>query len=185
MRQTLYCSFTDPVNAEKAIGALLDHGLRHVDVSAVANENFKWTAAHEPLGEPNIESAAKHWISTTTAADASEGAVKGAGIGLGVGVIAGAVAMAAAPGIGAILGIGLLSQAICVAAAGTAAGAVAGTVAGFLVDQGVEGHVAEKYNDTVRGGGAIVAVTLPSGAIDLSAGHALLEKYGAAHITNY
>ena len=43
MPQTIYASFADPANAEKAAGALLDYGVRKEDLSVVANERHVWT----------------------------------------------------------------------------------------------------------------------------------------------
>ena len=248
MSQTIYASFADPANAEKAAGALLDYGVRQEDLSVVANEKYTWSEAQRVgdtpssgrlggetrgavldrptdsagyresrIGDPfysdvtdinttdritvvetdvdiidrpdNTESAAKHGFSTTTAADAGAGAATGAEIGLGLGVLAGIASIAFVPGVGTLLGAGLLSQAIGLAVAGaagtTAAGAIAGGVTGYLKDQGVDSHVAEKYNDVVTGGGAILAVTLPSNNVDVATGEMVLAKYGANNISNY
>jgi len=46
LRQTLSCSFTDKADVEKAIGALLDHGIREQDLKVVANSNYKWIPAN-------------------------------------------------------------------------------------------------------------------------------------------
>ena len=40
MPETLYASFTDAALAEKAAGALLDHGVRSEDVSLIAAETY-------------------------------------------------------------------------------------------------------------------------------------------------
>lgn len=237
MPQTIYGTFADPANAERAAGALLDYGVKAEDLSVVANAEyrFKRLTAHDigprdqgrlggeagsaVLSAPpaptaagttgpefrtqnvpadsrpidideseRIENAAKRGISVTTGQDAAAGAAKGAGIGLGVGVLAGIAALAV-PGIGTVAGTGLLASAIGTAIAGavgtTAGGAIAGGVAGYLKDQGVEGSVADRYNQTVIGGGALLAVSLPSNNVDVATGQALLEKYGASNITNF
>ena len=41
MSHTLYASFATTSDAERAAGALLDHGLRAEDVSFIANESYR------------------------------------------------------------------------------------------------------------------------------------------------
>src|SRR5437868_7572072 len=40
MSSTIFAAFKDPAAAEKAAGALLDHGLHEDEVSLIANETF-------------------------------------------------------------------------------------------------------------------------------------------------
>ncbi len=130
------------------------------------------------------EKAAKQGISTTTAADAGHAAITGGAVGLGVGAIA-AVASLLIPGFGLVVGAGALATAIGGMVATTGAGAVVGGVTGFLKDQGVEEHVAQRYGETVTGGGAILAVNVPSNDIDEAKARELLEKYGASNVNTY
>ncbi|MEZ0324352.1 MAG: hypothetical protein ACAH95_00455 [Fimbriimonas sp.] len=132
----------------------------------------------------STENAAKHGISTTTAADAGAGAIKGAGWGLGIGAVA-ALASLMIPGVGIVLGGGALAAALGGVAAATGAGAAAGAVTGYLKDQGVEAHVAETYEQTVQGGGAILAVNAPSGNCSREEIMETLTKYGAANLNAY
>jgi hypothetical protein len=132
----------------------------------------------------NSERAAKQGISTTTAADAGHAAITGGAVGLGVGAVA-ALASLLIPGFGLIVGGGALATAIGGMVATTGAGAAVGAVTGFLKDQGVEEHVAQKYGETVQGGGAILAVNIPSGDVDEVKAREVLEKYGATNINTY
>ncbi len=129
--------------------------------------------------EPDAE--AKLGISTTTPADAAAGAVKGTAIGVGVGAAA-ALAALLIPGVGLILGGGALAAALGGVAATAAAGGVAGGVAGYLKDQGLDDHVAAGYNSTVSGGGALLAITVPSQKVDEVEARRILEKYGASNV---
>lgn len=130
------------------------------------------------------EKAAKHGISTTTAADAGHAAITGGAVGLGVGAVA-AVASLLIPGFGLVVGAGALATAIGGMVATTGAGAVVGGVTGFLKDQGVEEQVAQHYGATVTGGGAVLAVNVPSGDVEEVKARELLEKYGASNINTY
>lgn len=130
------------------------------------------------------EKAAKQGISTTTGADAGHAAVTGGAVGLGVGAIA-AVASLLIPGFGLIVGGGALATAIGGMVATTGAGAVVGAVTGYLKDQGVEEHVAQQYTNTISGGGAILAVNVPSDDVDEAKAREILEKYGASNINTY
>jgi hypothetical protein len=279
MANTIYSSFSDSSLAEKAVGALLDHGVRANDVSVVrgnqdiTNEGVgydgasplpvndqAWTGenrgtetqrlsytgaaynmdatglgtsplynqaivensaygdvaektlsnenqptvypedrevengqamsgaavGHNPNNWPredhnrenDIERAAKGGISTTTGADAGVGAIKGLGWGAGIGVVA-AIAALAIPGVGLVLGGGALAAALGGVAATAGAGAAAGAVTGYLKDQGMDEHVAAHFEKSVNNGGAIVAVTFPSGNADEIEVRQILEKYGA------
>lgn len=132
----------------------------------------------------NTEDAAKHGISTTTPEDAGAGAVKGAGWGLGIGAVA-ALAALFIPGVGFIVGGGALAAALGGVAAATGAGAAAGAVTGYLKDQGVEHHVAESYASSIEGGGALLAINVPSGNCSREEAMEVLTKYGANNVNAY
>ncbi|MBA3726111.1 MAG: hypothetical protein H0W86_06575, partial [Armatimonadetes bacterium] len=70
-------------------------------------------------------------------------------------------------------------------AGATAAGAVAGGVTGYLKDQGLPEHVATNYGEAFDRGGAILAVTLPSGDLDITKAESVLAKYGATNVGSY
>lgn len=179
MRATMYASFTTGESAERAIGALLDHGVSANDVSVVFHENFRGFGT--PPNFDNIQKirdTAETGITTTTGPDAAAGAAKGAGIGLGIGALA-ALAMVFIPGIGIVLGGGALATALGGVAGATAAGAVAGGAAGFLKDQGIPEPQIKKYEETFSQGGAIVSVLVPSNDISGATVESVLSKYGA------
>ena len=202
MTNTLYASFMDLSDAERAAGALIDHGVRPEDVSFVANESFadagravvmtnESTTVYtdptdvESLKEVNqAEHAAKAGISTTTPADVVSGAAKGVGVGAGVGVLA-AIAALFVPGVGWVLGGGALASAIVGAAAATAAGAAAGGVYGYLKDQGLPEEAITSYTTTLTEGGALLAVNFPSNNIDQGTMQGILAKYNATNINHY
>jgi len=143
------------------------------------NENDDDDRADHHSGDP--ESAAKKGISTTTAADAGSGAIKGTAIGAGVGILAGIVSLMV-PGIGLVVGGGALAAALGGVAASAGAGAAAGGVFGYLKDQGMEDHVAQQYSDTVKRGGALLAVQAPSGNVSEDEIRQILTKYGASNV---
>lgn len=187
MKETLYASFADILDAERATGALLDYGLNSEDISLIAHERHADrvnTYTGEVIMHDSEEDlAAKTGISTTTSADAASAALTGSSIGLGVGV---AIALASVfvPGIGLVVGGGALSLALAGVAGATGAGAVAGGVLGYLKDQGVPDQAVAVYHETFQQGGAILAVTLPADVTRTDV-VAVLNKYNAQNIGNY
>jgi hypothetical protein len=196
--KTVYASFHDHELAERATGALIDHGVAADAISLVASERTTpkatdvaidddyHTVAVSRAGATYAEGelSAKSGISTTTPADAASGAAKGAGLGLGVGVLAG-LASLAIPGFGLVLGGGALATALAGAAGATAAGAVAGGVTGFLKDQGMPEHATEPYHETFERGGAVLAVHTPSNDVGTATVESVLDKYGATNINAF
>lgn len=188
MVETVYASFADPADAERAVGALLDHGVKDEDISLVAHEAYRRDEMLADMDDDERDedpvAAAKHGISTTTGADAASGAITGAGVGLGVGAVA-AIASMFLPGVGLITGGGALATALAGAAATTAAGGVVGGVTGYLKDQGVPETHAAKYNEAISGGGAVIAVRAPSDEVSHTEIHEVLSKYGARDFGRY
>lgn len=179
---TLYASFVEPKYAERAAGALLDHGARPEDISVLANER---TTTGQPVPvtseTDSAEHSAKTGISTTTPADVAVGTMKGATFGIGLGALAAAASLFI-PGIGLVVGGGALATAM-MAAAGTAlAGAAAGGVAGFLADQGVPEDIVTRYSKEFMEGGAILALAMPSGDLTSEIAEGVLVKYGATNV---
>lgn len=170
MAETWYASFDDFRSAEKAVGALLDHGMDPKDVSLIGQRS-----------EIGQELHAEHGVTTTTGADAAVGAGKGAAAGLAVGSL-GALASLLIPGFGLVLGGGALATALGTAAGTTAAGAVAGGLAGFLQDQGVEADTAQDYAQSVERGGAVLQLQLPSGKLSEADAEQMLHKYNARNV---
>ncbi len=132
----------------------------------------------------DVETAAKHGISTTTPEDAGEGAVKGTGIGLGVGILASLAALTI-PGVGLVLGGGALAAALGATALTAGAGAIAGGATGYLKEQGIPAEAADRYHTAVTGGGAVLSLNIPSGKVDQATATEVLSKYGAADVNAY
>lgn len=157
---------------------------RDTSEGSVYSDNDRVTESENDKSPAEVENAAKHGISTTTAADAGAGAITGTAVGLGVGAVA-ALASLLVPGFGLIVGGGALATALGGLAATTGAGAAVGAITGYLKDQGVEEHVAQRYGETVSGGGAVLAIHVPSGDVDEPKARQVLEKYGATNVNTY
>ena len=140
--------------------------------------------ADSAAAQGDVETAAKHGISTTTPEDAGEGAVKGTGIGLGVGILASLAALTI-PGVGLVLGGGALAAALGATALTAGAGALAGGATGYLKEQGVPADAADRYHGTVTNGGAVLSLSIPSGKVDQVTAESVLSKYGAADVNAY
>ncbi len=168
-----YLAFDKPENAEKFVGALLDHGAMTEDISVVAREGVMTYKLDE------IENSAAKGITTTTPQDATMGALAGTSVGVGVGLAA-ALAAVFVPGFGLVFGGGALAAALAGAAATAGAGALAGGITGYLVDLGVKG---EQLNDLTRfyqEGRVIVAYAYREDGVDPDTLWTLAQKYGAA-----
>jgi hypothetical protein len=165
---TLFATFADAAMAQRAVGALVDHGADKDSISLVGNQN------HEELWK--AESHAKTGVTTTSGADAAHGAAKGAGVGLGIGVLAG-LASLFIPGFGLVVGGSAMATALAAAAGTTAAGAFTGAVEGYLVDQGVPKNVATDYKQALENGSALLSINLPSGKLDRVDAEQIVAKY--------
>ncbi len=183
MEETIYASFVNLSDAERATGALLDHGLKSENISLLVHEDFvNEMGQYCPSAELELVDfdLAKSGITTTTIADASVGALKGSGIGLGIGL---AVALASIfiPGMGLVLGSGALAMAIVGAFGATGAGAVVGGILGFLKDQGVPEDAIVTYVENYEHGGAVLSVST-HGIPSLEEIEILLTKYNAVNV---
>ena len=173
MQVTLYTRFQDASLAEKALGALTDHGAELKDLAAIFPTGYQ---SADPKTTP-VEKATSG-VTTTTGADAASGAAKGAGIGLGLGAVA-AVASLFIPGFGIVTGGAALATALAAMAGTAAGGAVAGGVAGFMQDQGVPERVALDSEEAIKNGSAIVSVACPTGKLGEFEVLEILSKYHA------
>src|SRR5258708_2508816 len=128
-RETVFTSFADATFAERAAGALLDHGVDSNDISLVSKkpngtepatypDRRDMEARSEDNKQDDTELAAKQGISTTTPQDAGHGAVVGGAVGLGVGALA-ALGSLFVPGVGVVMGGGALATAIAGAVGAT------------------------------------------------------------------
>ncbi len=212
MTSTMFAAFEDSAHADRAAGALLDHGIHESQLSLVAHEDYHNTresaasaavvsdtdiqmqaeeneggmTLRAPKSNPVLdrpEISSKKGISTTTSADAGAGAVKGAAAGLGVGTVA-LIAALLIPGVGLVMGGGALALAMVGMVATTAAGAVGGGVFGYLKDQGVPDEAITVYREAFDQGGSILAIAAPA-EFDRAELQAILAKYGAINIDMY
>ncbi|MHB2020156.1 MAG: YsnF/AvaK domain-containing protein [Candidatus Xenobia bacterium] len=153
MSDTLYVTFKCRPLAERAVGALLDHGLAESDL--------------DPIG-----GAGQH-LTTTTTADVAAGAVKGGILGLVFGTLIGLLSILV-PGHGLVVAGGTLPMAIAAVGATTAAGAIAGGLIGYLVDQGVAGRAtASEIHEN-----APVTLSVRIGKVPRDVVERVLQKYG-------
>ena len=177
MTQPIYATFSDPEMAQKAGGALLDHGVKAEHLSIILPQSYYNPPVDKEEDKTfEKEKSAKHGISTTTADDAKSGAAKGAGIGLVAGVLAG-LASVFVPGVGLVLGGAALGTAIGGAAGATAAGAIAGGATGYMKDQGIPDEVISSYNTTLTSGGATLTVMPGEEDVDQAEAEAVITKY--------
>lgn len=179
-RNTIFARFASPDNAERAIGALIDHGVDPDDISVVFDHEYRDSEEYESMSR----AAGAQGITTTTVADAASGAGTGAGVGLGVGLLA-AAATVFVPGVGVVLGGGVLATALAGVAGATAAGAIAGGLTGYLKDQGVSTETIDRIRETLGERGALVAVSAPSGDISAATIESLLDKYAGLDVGSY
>mgnify|MGYP003610864842 CR=1 FL=1 len=173
MNITLYASFPDAHQAEKALAALLDRGAEQKDLSALFPPDYLRADQDKTVVDKATEG-----ITTTTSADAASGAGKGAGMGLGLGAVA-ALASLVIPGFGLVTGGGALATALAGLAGATVGGAIAGGVAGYLQDQGVPHRIATDSEEALKNGRAVIAVTCPSGKLGEFEVREIINKYNA------
>ena len=178
---TLLAAFTEPKNAVKAAGALLDHGVQKEHIDLLAGQSFANGLKVDGTHDEAAEKKAEHGVTTTTSRDALEGAKKGAGAGAILGALAG-LASLFIPGYGIVVGGGALATALAAAAGTSAAGAAAGGTTGYLKDMGVTADVAEHYEETIKKDGAVLSVGLPSKNVTETQVRELLAKYKVGRI---
>ena len=193
MSQTVYASFSTPEEAERTAGILLDRGLKPEDLSVVRRHGPDESSTTEPrsvasnvthspvdTGSPEPERRGDELLTPDTKA----GAVKGSLVGAGLGALA-ALAALVVPGVGLVIGAGALASALGGIVATAGVGAAAGAFVAHLKEEGVEEDVAGEYGDVVQRGGAVLAVTLPSGALDEAAVNAVLQENAAINVNRY
>lgn len=165
--------------AERAAGALLDHGVKTEHISIIFPEGYTSRKADDGKAGEKLEQTASMGITTTTPADAASGSVKGASIGLAAGALA-ALASIFIPGVGIVLGGGALAIALGGTAGATVAGAVAGAMTGYMKDQGVPSETIEHFNSVLSSGGAMITVSPTDEEISAVTIETLLAKYGGS-----
>lgn len=178
--KTYVASFDDAERAADCMAALLDHGISESAMDLVANSTYGEVLAKRKRND--YVDKAVHGVTTTTGADAMEGAKKGGVIGIGAGVIAG-LASLIIPGYGIVVGSGALATALGSALGTGIAGAAAGGVTGYLKDMGASDQVAAEMDETIKKGGAALTVTVGDpGAPGVLA---IFDKYRAGAVLDY
>ncbi|RYG37281.1 MAG: hypothetical protein EON93_03855 [Burkholderiales bacterium] len=162
MADTIVRAFDHPSDALRAVQRVEALGVRHDDVSIVANNKEGWYdkdgVHHDRLRRKDDDLDGKD----DRAEGAGDGAVTGGVLGGGAGLLAG-LGMLAVPGLGPIVAAGWLASTAAGAAAGALAGGVVGGILGALTHEGVDKADAEIYAETIRRGGAVVVVRNPGG----------------------
>jgi hypothetical protein len=137
--------FPDRDSAERAYGALADHGYTKDDVSLAMSEETK----------------KKHFMESSRQTELGSKAAEGAGYGGALGGALGAIAAAIA-GVGtslAIPGLGLvIAGPLAAAIAGAGAGAATGGVVGALVGWGIPEERVKRYEHGLKQGGILMGV---------------------------
>src|SRR6478609_6259773 len=143
MSRTITRLFDDYSDAKAAVHELERVGVRHDDISIVANNaRGDHRVGDHHVGDVNDDG------------DVSRGATTGAAIGGVAGLLAGLGALAI-PGLGPIVAAGWLASTAAGAAIGGIGGAATGTLVGALKNSGHSDDEANVYSEGVRRGGTL------------------------------
>ncbi|HRN86146.1 MAG TPA: general stress protein [Candidatus Dojkabacteria bacterium] len=151
MANTIFGIFAERESAEEAINSLKSQGYDPKDISIVVKDRSE--------GER---------IAEETGSDVAEGAVAGATSGAILGGLAGLLASFVLPGIGALFVGGPIAAALGLTGAaatvtsGVATGALAGGLIGALTGLGLPEEDARVYEERIKEGGILVAVSAHS-----------------------
>lgn len=159
--------FDSQTQAEQAVQALRQNGIRDADLSIIAR--------HGEDAQVSGGGSAAHGD------DSASGATKGLLAGAGVGALFG-LAAALIPGVGPFITAGALATSLGAAGGGAAAGAIVGgttgAVAGALANAGYDEHEAHYYGNEIERGGVFVAVDTDNSGISNDQVRAVLAQYG-------
>jgi hypothetical protein len=164
--------FDNRQHADAAVDELQTAGFDPQEISIVVKEGDKMTA-NTPSGDP---------VAQGTVSGATTGGIIGGIAGLLIGI--GAITI---PGIGAVLIGGPLAAAfgLAGAAATTVSGAItgilAGGIVGALVGLGVPEETARTYENRLREGSVLLAVSAQAARTQTQS-RAIMEKHGASQI---
>ena len=160
MAQTLVGLYEDFPTAQRIVRELEQAGIRHDDISLVANDkDSRYGTQSDRDG-----SGGGH-----AATGAGTGATVGTVIGGGAGLLAGLGALAI-PGVGPVIAAGPLIATITGAGVGAASGGILGALAGL----GVPEEDAHVYAEGVRRGGTLVTVKAPDDRVSQT--EAIMER---------
>jgi hypothetical protein len=169
MSQRVSALFANREDAERAVAALLDHGVDREEISMVARGPFRVEGE-----EPAAETA----LTATSPADAAAGAAMGAATGAALGLLG--MTLLILPGIATVAAAGPIAAALA-AGAGAAAGAIAGGVYGSLRDLGMDEVPARAYETSILGGSTLVSVRTTEMLTEEI--QAIFAKYNTSDIT--
>lgn len=165
MADTIVKAYDHPAEAIRAIEHLESTGVKHDDISLVANNAEGWHS-DKGIHHDRLHGGGRTGERDNKAGEgAGEGAATGGVLGAGAGLLAG-LGMLAIPGLGPVVAAGWLAATATGAAAGAVAGGLVGGLVGALTKEGVEKEDAEVYAENVRRGGALVVVRNPGSRRD-------------------
>ena len=162
MLKTIIASFDDSYAAHRAAQALVDDGFMQQDLSVVASNIL---GDYTPDGRPLF-------VESTNEGAGETGAVAGGVLG-GAAALTASLVGIAVPGLGPIVAAGPLIAMLT----GAGAGAVAGGLIGALTHSGVPEEPASYYAESVRRGGALVALRADNSRAERAA--KILRDHGA------
>lgn len=157
MSGTIVRLFDDASDAIRAAERLESMGVKHHDISLVANNREGWYDEKEGIRRRDLDDN-DHDPDTNKAGEGmATGAGTGGVIGAGTGLLAG-LGMLAIPGLGPVVAAGWLASTAAGAAVGAVAGGLVGGIVGALTKEGVSREDAEVYAEGVRRGGALLLI---------------------------
>lgn len=172
--KTLIAAYRDLADARNVVEELVDAGISRDAISLTAGDYrgySRYVRGDDNLDEGVFEEAREEVAEFGAGVDAElreasvehvdgeEGAEFGAVVGGLTGLLVGLGALAI-PGVGPIIAAGPLASALIGTGVGAAAGAATGGLVASLIDMGVDETEAEYYAESVRRGGAVVAVSV-------------------------
>ena len=193
--KTLIAAYRSLAQAHDVVDELVDAGISRDAISLTAADTKGYSRfvggddgieeglleeGREEIAEIGEEIDEELTEASVEDVDAEDGAEFGAVVGGLTGLLVGLGALAV-PGVGPIIAAGPLASALIGTGVGAAAGAATGGLVASLIDMGVDETEAEYYAESVRRGGAVVAVTVS----DVNEGEAarIMRAHGPVDLT--
>ncbi len=174
LNKTLAGLFASRSEADAAVDELKMHGVSSEDVSVVVKDGVVDRRAGTTTAEEGL-------------AATGAGAASGAAVGGLIGLLAGVAALAI-PGVGALFVAGPLAASLgltgaaATAVSGAVTGALAGGLLGALTGLGLSDEDAELYENRIKEGDVMVAVTPSDANIAEQEVKSIFTKHGAEEI---
>jgi len=153
MTQTITRLFDSYSDATGAVRALEAAGIRHDDISVIANNADGTHAERADDGIETHDGVNDH-------GDVTRGTSTGAVLGGAGGLLAG-LGLLAIPGLGPVVAAGWLAATAAGAGIGAIGGAATGGIVGALKNAGHSDDDAHVYSEGVRRGGTLVSIRAP------------------------